>query len=240
MQHLIDFIHQGIKVRESRNRDGRGGGRSIAAGNDGVFVVQGKHDGVVRADSAARGATGFALIRVLDDQSLVIAPGVNAEQAKLQALKTVRAAGFIDNGIPAGRKRFVQFNNLARLGVNMSVRRTDGIQGSRAGLGCGKVGKVESIEAMRRNAVAVKNPSGGSGMQPGEDGQMIAGLGESGPETAVLGEVVQMRKQQHAKPASATERKQVLLNGRLVRLGAVALEDGDDGPIHVDAFMAWC
>src|SRR5215468_8038308 len=75
---------------------------------DGRRLVFGKDDGVLRTDATAGGATALAVILVLNQDPLLAVDPVYAEEAKINALKTVRASAVIDDRIPAIRIRLSQ------------------------------------------------------------------------------------------------------------------------------------
>src|SRR5262249_17239908 len=75
---------------------------------DGRRLVFWKDDGVFRTDAAACGTTAFAVILVLNKYSLLAVYAVYAEEAKINALKAVRASAVINYRIPAIRPRLSQ------------------------------------------------------------------------------------------------------------------------------------
>ena len=73
-------------------------------------------DGVLGTNAAARGATLAAVIRLLDQNCFHLVHAVDAEQAKVDALHAVGAAGVVDDRIPAARSLLLD-SKWFRLGL---------------------------------------------------------------------------------------------------------------------------
>ena len=75
-------------------------------------LVAGKNDGVFRADATAGGATFFAVVLFLDENSIQIVDAVHAEQTKIDALHAIGAAAVVDDRIPTATHRLVRFRDV--------------------------------------------------------------------------------------------------------------------------------
>src|SRR5262245_56392496 len=72
-----------------------------------------KDDGVLRTDAAASRTTALAVVLILDQDPLLVVDPVYAEEAKINALQTVRAPAVINDRVPSIYHRFSQHDRTS-------------------------------------------------------------------------------------------------------------------------------